>query len=91
MIKLTALTGQELNEVQLALYALDDALTMLLERGAADEDEGVDLEELSEAVQDELARRAQEDAEYHVGAAVARGELVEVVRPDGQTGYAPAG
>lgn len=60
-----------------------------LDRGAADENEGVDLEALQEAITDELERRAQEDAEYYVAAAVTRGELVEVERPDGQKGYAP--
>lgn len=91
MITLSALTGQELDQVKLALWALDDALTLLLERGAADEGEGVDLEELSVAVALELEQRALEDAQYCVMRAVAEGALVEVVRPDGQTGYAPTG
>lgn len=89
MISLSQLTEQELNEVELALYALDDALVMLLERGVANEQQGIDLEELGEAVALEVERRGIEDAGYYVATAVARGELVEVVRPDGQVGYSP--
>lgn len=91
MINLSALTEQELNEVELALLALDEALALLLERGVTTEADGIDLEDLSEAVALEVERRGLEDAEYHVGKAVARGELVAVERPDGQIGYAPAG
>lgn len=91
MIKLTALTGPELDAVDAALAALDGALTLLLERGAVNEQDGVDLEALSDALADELGRRAHEDAEYRVGSAMARGEVVPVQRPDGQWGYAPAG
>ena len=91
MIRLSALTGQELDEVRGALWALDDALALLCDRHIVNEQEGIDLEELSEAAETELEQRGMEDAEYHVKQAVAVGALVEVVRPDGEKGYAPAG
>lgn len=87
-MNLSMLTADELRTVDVALNTLGDALAMLEDVGAIDED-GVDLVDLSDAVGAEMERRGIEDAEYKVAAAVAGGECVPVVRPDGQTGYAP--
>lgn len=86
MIALSALTAKELASVDAALSAIDATLEMLLQRRAIGED-GVDLEDLYEALGEEMQRRADEDTEYHVQLAVNRGELIEVIRPDGQIGY----
>lgn len=89
MITLSALTAGELAQVDTALTLIDAALELLLDRGVCDED-GIDLIDLAEAVAGEVEARALEDAEYKVGSAIKRGECVEVLRPDGQTGYAPS-
>lgn len=88
MIALSALAGEELQSVDAALSALDATLELLLLRGAIGED-GVDLEDLYAATGEELQRRADEDAEYYVQLGLNLGELVEVVRHDGQIGYRP--
>jgi len=90
-MQLTALTAPELAQLETSLVLLDNSLDMLLERGVCTEEEGIDLIQLSEAVNDELARRAQEDAEFHMEVAVARGLYRKVVRPDGEVGYEPTG
>jgi hypothetical protein len=89
-MRLSALTNAELLRLDAALTALDEALVMLEDAGAANAEDGVDLIELSEALVQELGRRTMEDAEYRVKAAISSGECVPVVRPDGQTGYMPA-
>lgn len=87
-MNLSALTADELRTVDTALNAMGDALAMLEDVGAIDED-GVDLLDLADAVGAELERRGVEDAEYKVAVAVAGGECMAVVRPDGQWGYVP--
>lgn len=89
MIRLTALTDTQLSQLDGALNVIDAALTMLLDVGAVDEEEGVDLVELGEAVGAELEVRGYEDAEYKVTQAAQVGECMAVQRPDGEIGYAP--
>jgi hypothetical protein len=62
-----------------------------LERGIANEDDGIDLVELADAVAAEIEFRGYEDAEFKVARALVLGECRAVVRPDGQEGYAPVG
>ena len=88
-MKLSGLTQQELAQVDLALTLIDEALVMLQERGICDESDGIDLVELNEAVGAEIEVRAEDDGWYKVQQAVAAGDVVEVIRPDGQEGYAP--
>lgn len=57
MISLQTLTQRELTAVDAALTAIDSALETLLERGVCTEADGVDLEELSDAVAVELEQR----------------------------------
>lgn len=87
MIALSMLTGDELSAVDAVLSALDATLELLFDRGAITD--GIDLEDLYEATGEEMQRRADEDADYHVQLALNLGELTEVVRPDGQIGYTP--
>lgn len=61
---------------------------MLEDVGAIGKD-GVDLLDLFEVVGAEMERRGVEDAEFKVRQALAVGECLPVVRPDGQTGYMP--
>jgi hypothetical protein len=89
MINLSGLTSLELSLIDQALNIVDAALTLLLTHGAIDEDEGVDLLALDEAVAEEIDRRMMEDAQHKVAEALTRGEIVVVVRPDGQLGYQP--
>ena len=88
-MNLSLLTADELRAVDAALGALGEALAMLEDVGALDEDNGVDLLDLADAVGEELERRGVEDAEYKVAAAVAGGKCMSVVRPDGKIGYLP--
>jgi hypothetical protein len=89
MINLSGLTTDELNVIHVGLFAINAALELLLDNGAVDAEDGVDLIELEEAWAVELDRRTMEDAEYKVGEALARGEVMPVRRPDGQVGYQP--
>lgn len=91
MIRLSALTNAELLRLDAALTAIDEALVMLEDAGAANAEDGVDLLDLADALVVELDRRTMEDAEYRVKTAITRGEVVPTVRPDGEWGYAPAG
>lgn len=97
MKPLSVLATDELAQLDMALNAMDAALVMLLERGVVTEADGVDLLDLSAAVGEEVERRAVEDGAYKVefqtlfGQALAAGEIVGVIRPDGQMGYRAAG
>lgn len=57
MINLCGLSTARLAQLDEALEAMDDALEMLLDTGAVDERDGVDLSELSDALAAELEFR----------------------------------
>jgi hypothetical protein len=58
MITLSLLSSRKLAQLDSALDLLNEALEMLLDEGAVSEREGVDLVELSDALGEELERRA---------------------------------
>ncbi|MEO8391497.1 MAG: hypothetical protein ABI700_00755 [Chloroflexota bacterium] len=62
MINLVSLNARELAQLDAAITQLDGALEGLLERGIVDEQDGVDLLELSDAVAAEIEFREVEGA-----------------------------
>lgn len=91
MIDLAQLTHEEIAHLDAVLVLLDGALDLLIERGVCKQAEGVSLIDLYDAVLQEIQRRAWETAARQVMEAVTAGDLMEVVRPDGQIGYALSG
>jgi hypothetical protein len=91
MINLSQLTREELAHLEAVLVLLDGALDLLTEQGICNEAEGVRLIDLWESVLQAQERRALETATQQVQAAVTAGELTEVLRPDGEIGYALSG
>lgn len=90
-MNLKALTSRELETVLDGFDGMYRAYEVLEAAQVLTPDEEIDVEDLTDAIVQELTDRAMEDAGYKVNQMVARGELDRYIRPDGQIGYAPPG
>lgn len=89
MNALTCLTDTQLETVLKGFNAFDNAITILIENGIIAEEEDCDMDALGGSVYQEVYNRAMEDAQFALESAVESGEMVRVIRPDGQFGYVP--
>lgn len=89
-MNLKALTSKELESVLEAIDGIHAAYDTLEAAGAVIEDD-IGLDELADAIVEEMTTRNYEDAGYRVNEMVGRGEVDRYMRPDGQIGYAPPG